>query len=152
MAETLRSGLQGVVGGRLGPQVVKVTAKGYTTSAIEQFNNLGGLDELVRRMADAGARWPPTSRDWEGYGIAWEEIPTRKVLEEVSDGEVRAALHFLNETAEQRDRIKAAVLLCEILGSSPDDFLTYAILLMWRVAWLGENIAIPDGEHGGIQA
>ena len=121
-------------------------ATANTGDAGKAMDELGGHDELVRRMADAGACWPPTDSDWRKHDIEWDATPRRRALQQVSDTEIQAALYFLNDATEQRDRIKSVVLLCEMLGCSPDNFTTYRTHLVWRILWTGENIDFPEAE------
>jgi len=83
---------------------------------IENLAKLG-WEDIAEIMKNE--RYPACCQDrTELLDQQWDEIPPRIRIEQIEDKDIRCQTYFLNEVAEQRDRIRAMAVFFETIGVS----------------------------------
>lgn len=79
-----------------------------------------GWDGIEKHME--GQCWPPTSQDWLKFdGLEWEETPKQKLLNQITDSDIRVSTYHYSELADQTLRIKAMAHFYRLFGAISHD-------------------------------
>ena len=62
----------------------------------------------------------------------FHEIPSRLKINKIQDEDIRFKTYFLNEVAEQAERIKATAVFCEEIKPNDDNKQAGFILYLWE--------------------
>ena len=107
-----------------------------------------GWDGIAEAMANEC--WPADYEDREKYlGQNWEEVPSRILIDQIEDKDIRCSTYFLGEVVEQCHRIKAIAKFFEFLGANPDDPFAGMLFGFWVKYSVLFQLATEQLEAGG---
>lgn len=86
--------------------------------------------EIIEKHME-GQCWPPTSQDWrEITGLDFDETPKQKLLNQITDTDIRFSTYHYSELADHTLRIKATARFCTLFGTINNDVAL--IFLVWK--------------------
>ena len=105
--------------------------------ALEKIGNCE-WDRMLQQMDAAGAKYPPTSNDEEGWfqrqGREWhwsQSLNDRKIAR-IADKDLRSEAYWLLQYGDHKERIKAFVLFVSLLQVDPDSAETFVAFKFWK--------------------
>ena len=60
-----------------------------------------------------------------------DEAPSRILIDQIEDKDIRGRVYFLNEFVEHCHRIKASAKFFEVLNADPEDSFSYLLFKLW---------------------
>lgn len=88
-----------------------------------------------------GESWPPSCQDWQEFkGLAFDETPKQKILNQMADKDIRFHTYHYSELAEHTLRLKAMAHFFSLFGAINDD------VTLWLFAWK-EGAKLKTLEH-----
>lgn len=78
-----------------------------------------------------GESWPPTCQDWKNImGLEYDQIPRRKILDQINDWDIRFRTFHYFELADHTLRIRAGARFYSLYGAV--DIHVLREFLFWR--------------------
>lgn len=79
-----------------------------------------GWERIEKHME--GESWPPSCQDWQEFkGITFDETPKQKVLNQITDKEIRFSTYHYSGVAEHTLRLKAIAHFYSLIGAISDE-------------------------------
>lgn len=98
----------------------------------------------------AGECWPPTSQDWQDIkGLAFNETPKQKLLNQIVDRDIRFSTYHYSELADHTLRIRAIARFYSLFGANNN--IVALTFLVWKecaklkaMQTLDPSISVPN--------